>query len=126
MRPIYQTTPRDRRIIRQLEAKPRFRKPRKAKFRRVLVAGVVFMLPGCAALQSEPVQTAATVVDAACQLGLLQSALTERSAQKLAVDKGLLSQVICSIPELVDAFRQAKMARSADPAEPVLRKAGVL
>ena len=82
-------------------------------------------LTGCSAFQG-PAQQAAQAVDAACALGLVHSpallGMLEQQglpheAATWAADK------LCSIPELVDTFNQARMARSVDPGESVLAEA---
>ena len=84
--------------------------------------GVAVALTGCSSWQ-QGAQTAGTAIEAACALGLLKSEAVQAEADRLGVPKGVLADLICRIPELVDAFEQAKLARTVDPGVSVLAEA---
>ena len=93
---------------------------------RLMLVGIALLLVGCSAFQSGPAQQAVQAVDAACALGLVHSpallGLLEQHG--LSPDAATWSaDRLCSIPEMVDAFEQAKMARSVDPGASVIAEA---
>jgi len=81
------------------------------------------LLGGCSVLSSPEVQAAGDMLDAGCALGLLKSEAVEAEAAKLGVPKGLLADLLCRVPGLIDAFERGQMARSVDPGGPVLAEA---
>lgn len=77
---------------------------------------------GCSALSSKPVQVAGDILGAACTLDLLPFKEVEVKAKELGVSRGLLSQLLCQIPELLDVWNEAKRART-DPGRAVVDEA---
>lgn len=78
---------------------------------------------GCGTLMRPEAQAAADVTDAACALGLVQSAATVAQAELEGVPVDWLAEQLCRMPDVVDALAAAQKARAVDPGRAALRVA---
>ena len=92
----------------------------------VAAASMLILLSGCSVLKSEPVQQAGQVIDAACALGLVHSPALLQLLEAQGLPPGAAqwgADRLCQIPEVIAAFRKARLARSVDPGEEAIAAA---
>jgi hypothetical protein len=87
-----------------------------------VLCAVIFA--GCAALQAAKPEAdqAASALDAACALGLVQYGATQAAAELEGVPVQWLAEALCQVPSVYDAWLRARTQRS-DPRAAAMRQA---
>jgi hypothetical protein len=84
---------------------------------RVWLAGFAFALASCTQLQP-----AVNALDAACTLGLIDAVAVQASAADRGIPVAELAALLCSVPEVYEAWTLAQSQRT-DPAVAAVRVA---
>jgi len=79
-------------------------------------ACMILLPPGCAALRAPGAQTAVSVLDTACTLGLVQYGATIAQAELQGVPVEWLAEQLCATPAVYAAWLAARQGRTPDAA----------